>query len=286
MKDIRLTHFYSWQMIPDNLAQLVLREFADNGAQNIVLTEGWALRLIKEPGFYNTLKNWLKKFGLSIFECHGLWDHGYDLNTPARPRRRGMIEEHKLAMAYASEFGCKTYTVHVGPYFPGMEAPVEEALEQLIPAAEETGIILAIENGMDPGNTPDALLHYLTKFSSPGFGCCFDAGHANVMRPAPGKKQELYAPYMHKFWEGSVVQEADPIGKLASHIVTAHLHDNDGYADAHMLPGTGSAEWAKWIPALKQCPRLVSLQNETGAVGHQVSIKKLCETFDALVKLS
>ena len=29
MKDIRLTHFYSWQMIPDNLAQLVLREFAD-----------------------------------------------------------------------------------------------------------------------------------------------------------------------------------------------------------------------------------------------------------------
>ena len=66
--------------------------------------------------------------------------------------------------------------------------------------------------------------------------------------------------------------------------MTAHLHDNDGYSDAHMLPGTGSIEWDKWLPALKRCPRLVSLQNETNAAGHQVSVRKLCETIDALVK--
>ena len=52
-----------------------------------------------------------------------------------------------------------------------------------------------------------------------------------------------------------------------------------------MLPGTGTVEWDKWIPALKQCPRLVSLQDETSAVGYQISIRKLCETFDGLMKL-
>ena len=59
----------------------------------------------------------------------------------------------------------------------------------------------------------------------------------------------------------------------------------DGYADGHMLPGTGTVEWDKWIPALKKCPRLVRLQNETRAVIYQISIKKLCETFDGLMKL-
>lgn len=284
MNDIGVTHFYSWQGVPDNLAQLFLREFADNGARNIVLTPAWALRLIQGPPFCSTLKNWLRKFGLSIFEFHGLWGPGYDLNTPDRPRCKAMIEEHKLCMEYAAEFGCKTCTIHVGQYYRGMESSVEEALERLIPAAEKAGIVLAIENGMDPGCAPDALLRYLTKFTSPNFGCCFDTGHANVMYPATGKKTELYAPYVHKFWEGNIILEGDPIGKLAPHLVTAHLHDNDGYSDAHMLPGTGTIEWDKWLPALKRCPRLVSLQNETNAAGHQVSIRKLCETIDALVK--
>lgn len=285
MKDIRLSHFYTWKEIPDTLVPLVLREFADNGARNIVLAETWLERVIREPAFFSKVKNWTGRFGLNIFECHGVWGQGYDLNITCRSRRKGMIEDHKLCMEYAAEFGCKTYTVHIGPYYPGMQEPIVEALEQLIPAAEKAGIILAIENGFDPGNAPDALLYYLTKFQSPNFGCCLDTGHANVMRPAPDKKMELYAGYVKNNWGGKVIQEPDPIGKLSPYLVTAHLHDNDGYADGHMLPGTGTVEWDKWIPALKKCPRLVSLQNETSAVIYQISIKKLCETFDGLMKL-
>ena len=285
MKDIRLTHFYTWKAIPDELVSLVMREFADNGARSLVLGELWTERLIREPAFFNFLNVRLKKFGLDLFECHGLWGAGYDLNIINRPRRKGMIEDHKMGMEYAASFGCKTYTVHIGPYYPGMEEPIEEALEQLIPAAEKTGIILAIENGFDPGNAPDALLRYLTKFQSPFFGCCLDTGHANVMLPAPGKDPERYAGYVKGGWGGKVIQEPDPIGKLSAHIVTSHLHDNDGYADGHMLPGAGTVEWEKWIPALKQCPRLVSLQNETSSVAFQISIRKVCETFDRLMQL-
>jgi len=285
MNDIQLTHFYPWKPIPDLAAPLLLQEFADNGAKNLVLIEAWVERLIREPGFCSKLKGWLRACGMNIFECHGVWGQGYDLNITELPRRKGMIEDHKLSMEYAAFFGCKTYTVHIGPYYEGMEKPVFEALEQLIPAAEKAGIILAIENGFDPGNSPDALLQYLKKFPSNYFGCCLDTGHANVMRPAPGKKMELYGASYRNLWNNDMRHEPDPIGKLADYLVTAHVHDNDGYSDAHMLPGTGNTPWDKWIPALKKCPRLVSLQNETGALTHRVSIRKMCETFDKLMKL-
>ena len=169
MKDIQLTHFYPWKPVPDLMVPLIMQDFADNGAKNLVLIEPWLERLINEPGFCGKLKGWLRASGMNIFECHGAWGLGYDLNITELPRRKGMIEDHKLGMEYAAFFGCKTYTVHMGPYYEGMEKPVFEALEQLIPAAEKAGIILAIENGFDPGNSPDALLQYLKAFPSKYF---------------------------------------------------------------------------------------------------------------------
>ena len=285
MKDIKLTHFYSWRSVPDPLVPAVMTEFVDNGAKNLVLSDAWGERLVREPGFYNTLKSWQKTCGIDLFECHAPWGKVYDLNITDRPRRKGMIEDHKVCMEYAAEFGCRTYTVHIGPYYPGMEDSIFQALEELIPAAEKTGIVFAIENGFDPGNSPDGLLKYLKAFPSPNFGCCLDTGHANVMDARPDKKMELYAASIKNIWNNNIRQETDPIGKLSAYIVTSHLHDNDGYADGHMLPGTGTIPWEKWIPALKQCPRLVSLQNETMPVNYRISIRKLCQTFDELMKL-
>lgn len=276
---------YSWKTVPDALVPVVMQEFADNGAQHLVLIDSWVERLIREPGFYSKVKGWLRACGMDIFECHGLWGQAYDLNITDRPRRRGMIEDHKMGMEYAAEFGCKTYTVHIGPYYPGMEKPIFEALEQLIPEAEKNGVIFAIENGFDPGNSPDALLQYLKAFPSEFFGCCLDTGHANVMDTRPGKKMELYPVSYRNLWNNDMRHEPDPIGKLSDYLVTAHLHDNDGYSDSHMLPGTGTIQWEKWIPALKNCPRLVSMQNETAAVSYRISVRKLCATFDDLMKL-
>ena len=285
MKDIQLAHFYAWRSVPDAMAPVLIQEFADNGAGNLVLIEAWVERLLNEPGFCSRLKGWLDACGMNISECHGLWGAGYDLNIAELPRRKGMIEDHRLGMEYAVFFGCKTYTVHTGPYYEGMEKPVFEALEQLVPAAEKTGIILAIENGFNPGNSPDALLQYLKAFPSKYFGCCLDLGHANGMYASPDKKTELYSAYLKNIWKNDIRLEPDPIGKLSEYLVTAHVHDNDGYTDGHMLPGMGTLPSEKWIPALKKCPRLVSLQDEVSALTYRISIRKLCETFDELMKL-
>lgn len=293
MKEIPLSHFFPWKKINDDFVTNILCEFADNGAESVVLTDEWGKRLVKEPGFYTTLLGWLRESGMKIFECHGLWSIAYDLNVTDRPRRRAMIEEHKLCMEYAADLGCRTYVMHIGAFdcyykdttLEEMRRLAVESLEKLIPAAEKLGIIIAIENSFEPSNTPDEVLYFLNYFNTPVLGCCFDTGHANIMAKTPGKDPAKYASYMNVCWKNGVVEEADAFGKLAPHIVTCHLHDNDGYGDAHNLPGTGTIDWKTLIPALKNCPRIVSMQNETSAGAYHVSIAKLCRTFDELMKL-
>ena len=293
MKEIPLSHFFPWKKINDDFVTNILCEFADNGAESVVLTDEWGKRLVKEPGFYTTLLGWLRESGMKIFECHGLWSIAYDLNITDRPRRRAMIEEHKLCMEYATDLGCRTYVMHIGAFdcyykdttLEEMRRLAVESLGKLIPAAEKLGIIIAIENSFEPSNTPDEVLYFLNYFNTPVLGCCFDTGHANIMAKTPGKDPAKYASYMNVCWKNGVVEEADAFGKLAPHIVTCHLHDNDGYGDAHNLPGTGTIDWKTLIPALKNCPRIVSMQNETSAGAYHVSIAKLCRTFDELMKL-
>ena len=293
MKEIPLSHFFPWKKINDDFVTNILCEFADNGAESVVLTDEWGKRLVKEPGFYTTLLGWLRESGMKIFECHGLWSIAYDLNITDRPRRRAMIEEHKLCMEYAADLGCRTYVMHIGAFdcyykdttLEEMRRLAVESLEKLIPAAEKLGIIIAIENSFEPSNTPDEVLYFLNYFNTPVLGCCFDTGHANIMAKTPGKDPAKYASYMNVCWKNGVVEEADAFGKLAPRIVTCHLHDNDGYGDAHNLPGTGTIDWKTLIPALKNCPRIVSMQNETSAGAYHVSIAKLCRTFDELMKL-
>lgn len=294
MKKIPLSHLFAWNAVPDSLVVNILHEFADNGAESVALNQSWGIRLINEPGFYTTLFRWLRESNMKIFECHGLWGDGYDLNITDRPRRHSFIEEHKLFMEYAADFGCRTYVVHIGAIdcyckdttIEEMRRLAVDSLERLIPTAEKLGVIIAIENSFEPFNTPDEVLYLLNYFHSPVLGCCFDAGHANIMAPAPGKDPAKYASYMYECWRDGVVTEPNALGKLSPHIVTCHLHDNDGYGDYHQLPGTGSIDWRVLIPALKKCPRLISMQNETSAVGHHVSIARLCRTFDELMRLN
>ena len=293
MKNIPLSHFFPWGKISDDFVVNTLCEFADNGAQSVVLTDTWGKRLVYEPAFYTTLLSWLRESSMKIFECHGLWSTAYDLNITDRPRRRAMIEDHKLCMEYAADLGCRTYVVHIGAYdcyykdttLEEMRVLAVDSLEKLIPTAEKAGIIIAVENSFEPFNTPDEVLYLLNYFNTPVLGCCFDAGHANIMAKTPGKDPAKYLPYMNLCWKNGVVQEPDAFGKLAPHIVTCHLHDNDGYGDGHQLPGTGSIDWKTLIPALKNCPLIVSMQNETSAGAYHISIAKLCRTFDALMKL-
>ena len=116
-------------------------------------------------------------------------------------------------------------------------------------------------------------------------GCCFDAGHAHLMAPAPGKRRSGYFVEMDWAWGNKIEEYPNAYERLAPHIVTCHLHDNDGYSDAHELPGTGTIDWKTLIPKLKKSPRLISMQTEVRTIPAALPVGKLCDTFRKLMAL-
>ena len=239
------------------------------------------------------MKEMTEKFGLKFKGCHGLWGSGVkDLNCEDRQYRQKSIDNHKLAMGYAADAGCREYVVHIGAVccYRGYPCDIQkmrdlacQTLDQLVPEAEKLGIIIAVENSFEPTNTADEVLYFINKFPSPYVGVCYDAGHANIMTSI-GKDPSLYGKDLLYPWNDKIVSEDRALEKLAPHIVTCHLHDNNGYSDQHDLPGTGTICWETLLGRLSECPRILSMQSEVSALSHRIPIRKLCTTFDGMKK--
>ncbi len=288
-----ISFFYSWENISESLYPSVMREFRDNGAKHLVINDFLLGRIIHDPHCLPRLRKFQHDAGINFFEVHGLWSTGYDLVCTDRSRRPGLIADHKLAMNYAAEMGCRTYVIHIGAYesvffrTPNSELRPNgiAVLEQLLPEAEKLNLVIAVENSYEISNTPDEVLYYIRHFDNPHIGCCFDSGHANIMEPAPGKTQDRYCDDLKEAWENHVVQYRDAFKKLSPYIVTVHLHDNNGFQDQHSLPFTGTVDWGKLASGLASLPRLQSIQSEvrTGTTA-EWSIRRLCETFASIFR--
>ena len=122
---------------------------------------------------------------------------------------------------------------------------------------------VAIENIIAPTDTIGELLAIFERIDSPYLGCCYDSGHENVMTATPGKRPDMLCEYIRDtLWHGTPQLQERILERLTPHIVCCHLHDNDGLNDAS--------------------PRLMSVQNEMNCVGHEISVRRMVETCDAL----
>ncbi len=277
--------YYHWQDVPDQLLGAVLDEFAANGVEYMVFSHIWGRRIVDEPEFFPRLCSRLKDAGLKLAGVHGLWGQAFDLNCPDRARRDGLVAAHKLFMNYAADAGCRTYTLHVGAYdWVFNRTPLEvlrplalDTLEKLLPEAEKLEMVLAVENSFEPPNTPDEVAALIEHFDSPWIGCCFDSGHANLMAPFPGKERGKYCESIARAWGDALVEYSGALERLAPHIVTCHLHDNDGYRDGHCLPGTGRVNWPELVGKLAGLPRLLSLQSE--AAPADTAVARICRAY-------
>ncbi len=291
-REIPLFYYYSWGHVSDKMIPNILAEFRENGADGMVFSHIWGERILKEPEFYPYLMTMIRRSGLKIGEMHGLWGAAFDLNCSDMPRRSKLIDDHKLMMAYAADAGCKTYTMHVGAYswvfehvpMPRLRELALDSIDRLLPEAERLKIILAVENSYEPPNSPTEVRAILSQFSSPYLGCCFDTGHANLMSPFPGKKPEKYFSEIHDAWWEGITETENALEQLREWIVTTHIHDNDGYSDAHNLPGSGRIDWAKQIAYLRSCPRLISMQTEVRTIPDALPVRKIVETFEQFLK--
>ena len=288
---IPFSHCFNWVEYPDKLWNNIISEFKDNGVDCFVLTEGMLKNCLSDPWGFTRLKVRTVKQQISFGDAHLPYGQPYDLCCAEKGRRPGMLEDQKRAMAFAAELGCKTCTVHMGAYesvyyhTPNSELRpvVVDSLGILLEEAEKLDIIIAIENSFERSNTPAEVLYYMSCFDNPHLGVCYDSGHACLMADFPGKCRDKYFAPMDNAWGEVVECYPDALGDLLPHIVTCHLHDNDGYSDAHQMPGEGRINWPELISKIRTAPRLISMQSEVSMGKYAYSIRNLAETFRKIV---
>lgn len=304
MAEHQLNYFYPFPSPPAPHFKSILREFLDWGVHSFVFTSSLAEECCSKPEVLDALRGLTKEFGVTFHSMHAPYGMKNDLDIPNPEDRAVMIDKHRRMMVIAAEFGCKTYTMHVGAGdYINNRIPVstlrplaKKALEALIPTAEKAGIVIAVENSFEGVNSPDEVLAIIRDYvSSPAVGLCYDNGHANILAPFPGKDPAKYESYMPgSWWETGIVEEVAALEKMAPYVVTCHLHDNNGYGDLHSMPFDGCVRWDELMPKIFACPRMLEYQSEVcfdygsnwaGKLAAPVggySIKHYVETFRKL----
>lgn len=191
-------------------------------------------KLMKSIGFNSTSFWW----GDEYAEIDGPKE-----NLPDAARRNGLqIENVHLPFAYANEFWidspesdnimksyinsidqCANYNIptvvlHV-TFGNNPPAPSEKGLDKirkLVEFAERKAVNIALENL----RRPEYLDFIFSNIHSGRLGFCYDSGHENCY----SKGTDLLTQY-------------------GSKLMVLHLHDNDGTADQHQIPGEGTIDW-------------------------------------------
>lgn len=297
-----LKYFYDWAPLSEDQFYKTVREFVDNGCRKFVITSTLLRNMIDSADTLKMVQNICSDMEVEFSAVHGMFGKWQgDLNCTNTDVRPGLIADHIKGMEIAASFGCKSYVVHIGAAeYCYDHIPIDvlrplaiDAVEKMLPAAEKLGMIIAVENSQEPTNTAAETLKIVSAFGgNPHVGVCFDTGHANIIATAPGKSMDKFEPYMYRcWWENGIVCEDDAIDILKDHIVTCHIHDNNGYGDNHGMPFDGTLNWREMMPKLFACPRMIDYQTEvvfkdgTNWAGKLLapkggySIRRLVDTF-------
>ena len=288
MKKIPLTYFFDFSTADDDKRRSVLHEFSLAGAENIVLSPYFIYAVRNDCRMRDVFLQELEREGLKFLDAHSPFGKNIDLNCPDEEYRKKSVELHSDALSIASDMGVKTITVHVGTdcIFPGISGAehlenIRRMLEKLLPCAEKNKIAICIENIWSPCNSPESLLYLKNCFDSDYLGFCYDAGHANLMDKGRNFA-ECNAADCWRFagvgpqWENAALE------KMLPHVMTCHLHDNDGFSDTHSGIGTGTVDFNHIIPLLYSAPKLQCMHSEVKSEVHNIPIKKLCADFKAV----
>ena len=289
---VSLSYYHNWNLVAPAMYDSLVNEFKANGASNFVLVDPILEGFVRNPSSFGEFLRLKKRHDITFTDAHMPFGEHMDLACPDRGRRERMIADQKCALGYAVDLGCRTATIHIGAFesaffqTPNSEIRpyVVDSLEKLLPEAEKLGIMLLIENSFERSNSPGEVLYYLSQVSSPNLGVCFDSGHANLMEYYPGKEYSKYFGGVTHAWLDTMEYCNDALDQLLPHIVTCHLHDNDGYSDAHMMPFDGTVDWKKLMDKLSKAPRLMTMQTEVSMFKYGYSVKQLVDTFNKVIR--
>ena len=219
-----------------------LKEAADAGFRKIEL---WAMTPnfdISDEAEFQALQGRLKDLSLDAPSFHtpfyadlsearaGRW---LSLAAPDKDAREAAVEKAIQALRAFRPLGARVAVVH--PSAPGEAGDPDtyEALEasiaRLLPAAEESDAVIALENIPSALGRAGPLADFVARIDHPRLRICIDTGHALITE---GKNA------------------LSGVERLSPFCAATHLHDNDGRNDAHLIPGEGAFEWPSFFTML------------------------------------
>lgn len=184
------------------------------------------------------LRTWLANTGQTLHSVHapivesyrqGAWGKSLSNAVTDGAARGETVREAEAALRIAETVPFNFLVVHLG--MPDSlvanrndnnRDAARRSIEELHGVAAKHGVQLALEvipNGL---STVDALLRLIDDdLELNDVGVCLDYGHAFLM--------------------GDV---SDAIEAASGHLLTTHIHDNDGRQDSHLVPFDGGIDWS------------------------------------------
>ena len=252
----------------------------------------WGDELLDDIDYYP--ENYLNR--LAHNGTNGLWIYtsfAQLINSPYLPSCDGHCEERmkklRTVVNNCQKHGIKVYLFAIEPIglLDKEQSGHEDMLgahsggdrRPLCPRIEKVRehVIYCLENIFKPINTVSVILELLKKFDSPHLGVCFDSGHANIMEK--GMAFSDSRPWGQWEGRGEIEWEHDVLNKLLPHIVTCHLHDNNGSQDQHKLPGQGTVNWQEIMKVLPTVPNLKCMQSEVSLLRNPMPVATLIDTW-------
>lgn len=185
---------------------------------------------------------------------------------PERIRRQDAVDEMKRALEVAEALPFRFFVQDLATGHQAADPRKLDAafnsLEILTIFAKHRGVTIALQNTPNEIGSPTSLVQFVKDTHLHNLRFCFDIGHAHI--------------------EGGAVAGYH---LMRDQVVTAHIHDNNGEKDEHMLPWDGTIDWdavfAEFGAAPEPLPLVLELkETATGSP----SLDQIRAVFDKIEK--
>ena len=237
-----------------------LRRIAEAGFSHVHWCHQWNTDFVYAGCEVAQIAAWLKAYGLALLDLHGSVGPEKNWAAAEEYRRQAGVELVRNRLEITARLGGGVVVMHAGVAGNPDGAVsawdfLKRSLDELEPCARKLGVRIALENL--PGNF-SLIREVLGTYAPAYLGLCYDAGHGNM--------------------------DGDSFANLTAlkdRLIALHLHDNDGTADQHRLPFSGTIDWAKFATILRASAyaKCISMESNMGKEGIPGEEKFLAKAF-------
>ena len=245
-----------------------LKGIAEAGFSHVHWCHQWSTDFLYSAPEIEQVQKWLQEFGLELLDLHASGGQEKNWWSSREYERLAGVELVRNRIEMTAALSGDVAILHVpepDPAGADLPDPVRRSLDDLAPFAADRGVRIAFENTARHGDW-ETIRRILSRYGD-AVGLCYDSGHGNI--------------------DGHGLGELE---SLRDRLISIHLHDNDGSADQHGLPFTGTIDWARLTRIIAQssyakCVSLETTMRNAGIEDERVFLRRAFEAGGELSRM-